>query len=244
MLSFGYAYDLRTVFDDFLVMALAGFSRNPKTGLSYDEDRYEAASAKYKESMNVAETFGKLLTCLTIDMEHRMKHGDNPDALGEFFEVHLIPASNRKQQFFTPWGIARLLADMSCNDPGEDAEPLNVADDACGGGRLLLAAYRKLGWRHSYFGIDVDVTCVRMAALTLFLSGIFHGEIMCADALRPDTFTESYRLSFLPFGIFRITEKEQSRLWRMQQHVFSKEPTPPDFNENHTKGDGSQLSFF
>lgn len=244
MLSFGYAYELRTIFDDFLIMALAGFSRDPATKQSYDEDRYMAASAKYRDAMNVEETFGKLLGCLILEMDERINQGGSPDILGEFFETHLVSGKNRKQQYFTPWNICRMMADITCDDPGIDAEPLNVADTSCGGGRMLLAASRKLGWRHNYYGIDVDVTCVRMAAVTLFLSGIFHGEIMCADTFRPDSFVESYRLSFVPFGIFRITEKEQSRLWHMQQQVFSKEPTPPNFDENHTKGGGSQLSFF
>ena len=37
---FEYRYDLRSVFNDFLTMALCAFSQNPDTGKSYDEDLY------------------------------------------------------------------------------------------------------------------------------------------------------------------------------------------------------------
>ena len=107
-----------------------------------------------------------------------------------------------------------------------------------------------MGWRHEYYGIDVDHTCVKMTAINLFLNGVFHSEVMCADALRPGDFRMSYRISFLPLGIFRIEEKEKSKLWQMYQNTFEpKENTPkpqPKFisDDGNPTGRVSQLHLF
>ena len=49
MLSLAYRYDLRPVFDDFLIMTLCSFSRNIATGLSYDEEIYMETISKYSK---------------------------------------------------------------------------------------------------------------------------------------------------------------------------------------------------
>ncbi|HLP21029.1 MAG TPA: N-6 DNA methylase, partial [Chitinophagales bacterium] len=120
-------------------------------------------------------------------------------------------------------------------------------DPSCGSGRMLLASSRIAGPDQYYFGIDLDQTCVKMTALNLFLSGIFHGEVMCANALVPGEFTVSYKTSFLPFGLFRILDKEKSRLWNMYQHTFKKADVakhpPPEFDDSRLDT-GSQLTIF
>jgi hypothetical protein len=86
-----------------------------------------------------------------------------------------------------------------------------------------------------------------MTALNLFLSGLFHTETMCGNALLPDDFRVSYITSFLPFGLFRVHSKEQSRLWHLLQNTWqSKSPInkePPDLNTNQYPP-GSQLNIF
>ena len=54
-----------------------------------------------------------------------------------------------------------------------------------------------------------------MTALTLFLNGVFHSEVMCGNFLLPDDFQLSYVISLVPFGIFRIDKKDDSRLWNL-----------------------------
>ena len=46
--SFTNQYEERTVFDDFLTLAICAFSQNPQTGKSFDEDLYLETIAKYK----------------------------------------------------------------------------------------------------------------------------------------------------------------------------------------------------
>jgi hypothetical protein len=118
---------------------------------------------------------------------------------------------------------------------------------------MLLAAYRTNGNGHEYYGIDIDRTCVKIAALNLFLNGMWHSEVMCANALAPDDFVISYRISLLPLGIFKIEKKEASKLWQLHKNSFStREPnqtgasitldsTP--FHER-PKDNGTQLILF
>lgn len=101
-------------------------------------------------------------------------------------------------------------------------------------GRMLLSSAKVMGKHHLFYGIDIDLVCVHMTAINLFLNGIIHAEVLCADALRPGDFQVSYRTSLHPFGIFRITEKEQSPLWQMHQMEFKKTETQT----------GKQLSIF
>jgi hypothetical protein len=87
-----------------------------------------------------------------------------------------------------------------------------------------------------------------MAAINLFLNGMFHSEVMCADALLPEDFRFSYRTSFLPFGIFRVTEKEHSPLWQLMQNSWPEKKVKeqretPVFNDPKV-ATGNQLTIF
>lgn len=216
-----YRYDERTVFDDFLTMSICSFSPNPTTGKSYDEDLYLQTVAKYKDDPK-RFNLPKMLACLTTEMEERLLNGDSTDILGEFYESQLYRKGT--SQYFTPWPICQFMAKSTCNEAKkqESDQPLRILDPACGSGRMLIASAMTCGRHHHFYGIDIDTTCVKMTALNLFLNGVFYGEVMCANALMPDDFRESYRLSFLPFGIFRITEKEKSPLWHLHRSSFNK----------------------
>jgi type I restriction-modification system DNA methylase subunit len=223
--SFENYYDLRTVFDDFLTMALCAFSQNPLTGLSHDEELYLKTIDRYKDD-RLRWNFPKMLTCLTDEIEDRLDSSQGNDVLGDFYQENLYRKG--ASQYFTPWPVCQLMASMTISADETTArrqrhegDPLRILDNCCGSGRLLLAGSAVVGPHAEVFGIDADHTCVKMTAINLFLNGRFKGEIMWADALRPDNFQMSYKLSFLPFGIFRITDKHQSRLWYAHVSGFS-----------------------
>lgn len=221
--EFSAIYDLRTVFDDFLTMTLCSFSQNPLTGKSHDEDLYMETIRKYK-SDPLRHHFPKALDSLVTEMEHQMGMCESPDILGVYYEQYLY--SKRTSQYFTPWPVCMFMSSCLFPQTNEQREqsPLRILDPSCGSGRMLMAGAAVHSRRHEFYGIDIDHTCVKMTALNLFLSGVFHGEVMWADAVNPDSFYVSYRLSFLPFGIFRIKDKEQSRLWHMHGASFGQKP--------------------
>jgi type I restriction-modification system DNA methylase subunit len=221
--EFEHRYELRSVFDDFLTMAICSCGSNPNTGKSYDEDLYMETIDKYK-SDNLRHNFPKMFSALVLEMEERINDSRGNDVLGEFFEQEL--SRGRNGQFFTPWPVCVFMSKINNIDfenEEHEIKQLNILDPACGSGRMLLAGAKDFRG-HSFFGIDLDHTCVKMTVLNLFLNGVFNGEVMWANALNPDDFRMSYKLSFLPFGIFRIAEKENSPLWNMNRESFNKKP--------------------
>jgi type I restriction-modification system DNA methylase subunit len=216
LFKLGHRFSLSKVFDDFLTMAIAACTQNPLTKLSYYEDEYLETIAYYKDS-ELRHEFPKAFTALIIEMEERVGSSLGNDVLGDFFEQNI--SNGRNGQYFTPYPICEFMASITNTDTVVD-KPLRILDPACGSGRMLLAAHKKNGIGHEYYGIDIDRSCVKMAALNLFLNGIWNSEVMCANSLSPNDFTFSYRISFLPLGIFKIIEKEKSKLWVLHKNSF------------------------
>jgi type I restriction-modification system DNA methylase subunit len=247
MKRFEYRYDARTIFNDFLTMTLCSFSQNPLTGKSHEEDLYLQTIGKYKND-DLRFEFPKLLACLTIEMGERIGSGEGNDVLGDFYEQNL--SRKGSGQFFTPWPICLFMASCtreSVEDKPVD-RPLRILDPACGSGRMLLAGNKVNGPMHEYYGVDIDETCVKMTALNLFLNGLFRSEVMCADALARDDFRFSYRTSFVPFGVFRIQNKEDSTLWHILQNSWperkvKEQMEPSEFSETKV-ATGNQLTIF
>lgn len=212
---FEYSYDLRTVFSDFLTMTICASTRNPLNGLSHYEDLYLKTIEPYKAD-KLHHEFPKAFAQLILEMQERINAGNaNNDILGEFYEQNLYRKG--AQQYFTPWPICSFMA-KSIKDhlaQPDRERPLRVLDPACGSGRMLIAAREAHGREHEYYGIDIDDICVKMTAINMFYNGMWRSEVMCANALLPDDFRYSYRISLLPFGIFHIEEKEKSPLWNL-----------------------------
>ncbi|MBS1511087.1 MAG: SAM-dependent DNA methyltransferase [Bacteroidetes bacterium] len=250
LLSIASRFSIFTVFDDFLTMAICACSQNPHTGKSHYEDEYLQTIAKYKDS-ELRHEFPKAFAYLVNEMELRVHDQSGNDVLGEFYEEHL--SKDRNGQYFTPFTVCMFMASITHPEKKETGEPLRILDPACGSGRMLIASHRTNGTGNEFYGIDIDPTCIKMAALNLFLNGMWHSEVMCANALMPGDFSFAYRISLLPFGIFKINNKEDSRLWHMNLQSFTKEPaqkksdtiildsTP--FSERK-KDDATQLGLF
>lgn len=244
-----HRFSLAHVFDDFLTMTIAAFTQNLQTGLSWYEDEYLATVARYKDS-DLRFVFQEALGHLVLEMNTRLGSSEGNDVLGEFFEQHI--SSGRNGQYFTPYHICKMMVLLNYEtEPYEEGEPLSILDSSCGSGRMLLAAHHTIGPGHEYYGIDIDRTCVKMAAVNLFLHGMWNSEVMCANALAPGDFVIAYRISQFPFGIFKIEDKEKSTLWHKHNASFQKKPAAGESITLNTvpfperpKDDGMQLELF
>jgi type I restriction-modification system DNA methylase subunit len=248
ILSISQRFSLFTAFDDFLTMTMAACTQNLETKKSWYEDEYLATIAKYKDS-ELRHEFPKAFASLVNEMEERVLSSQGNDVLGEFFEQHI--SNGRNSQFFTPFPVCQFMAGVVHNEV-EHTKPKRIIDPTCGSGRMLLAASKVHGQGNEYYGIDVDRTCVKMTALNLFLHGVFNSEILCADALKPEDFVIAYRISFIPLGIFKIENKEESKLWHLHNSSFTGkrekisdkiilDSTP---FEERKKDDSTQLNLF
>ena len=248
--DFEYRYDLRAVFNDFLTLTLCACCQNPLTGLSHDEDLYLQTIEPYKTD-SLRHHFPKLFVRLTCEMEDRVGSDTGNDVLGEFYEQNLYRKG--AAQYFTPYPICTFIARATTGyiDANIARDPLRILDPCCGSGRMLLASAQANGKDHEFYGIDIDPTCVKMTAINLFLNGMFHSEVMCGDALDPNDFRGSYKISFLPFGIFRVTEKQNSWLYLLHKNSFQNNQAKtqkPELLFRSALGEkviiGTQLKFF
>lgn len=157
------------VLDDFLDIACAT--------LLADEARYHRARAAYSR-----EELEMLARGLGIVM--REAGEGYHDVLGPaYMELGSKHSRAGLGQFFTPWPVALMMAEMTLGqpEPKPDGSPLTILDPACGAGVMLLAAAdvveRKapmmlaLG-QVAFYGQDIDSTCCRMAELNLLAHGL------------------------------------------------------------------------
>lgn len=230
LLKIGYRFSLPKVFDDFLTISIAACTQHPLKKESHYEDEYLQTIEMYKDS-ELRHEFPAAFAHLVIEMENRLHSSAGNDVLGEFFEQHF--AELNKGQIFTPFPICTFMASTIIRQNHDDKyeETKRVLDPTCGSGRMLLAAHAQHGKKLEYYGIDIDLRCAKMAALNLFLNGVWNSEIMCADALSPDDFRIAYRISLLPLGIFKIETKEDSRLWHMYRNTVVKKQTGQSVSE-------------
>lgn len=142
------------------------------------------------------------------------------DALGDLFMEHLSFGKNG--QFFTPQPICDMMAMFQ--DSPQDGQ--TVCDPACGSGRTLLAMAKR-NRNLVFFGSDIDLLCVKMAALNLFLNSLT-GEVAWMNTLSLEHWgsfnIRLERISRLPF-IF-TTPKGQTNL--TQPAAPKPVETPPD----------------
>jgi len=249
LLRIAHRFSLAHVLEDFLTMTIAAFTQNLQTGLSWYEDEYLETIARYKDS-DLRFVFQEALGHLVLEMNTRLGSSGGNDVLGEFFEEHI--SNGRNGQYFTPYHICKMMVLLNYEKETYEAEePLSILDSSCGSGRMLLAAHHTIGPGNEYYGIDIDRTCVKMAALNLFLHGMWNSEVLCANALLPEDFVIAYRISFLPLGIFKIEDKEKSKLWHRHNASIQKKQSVGESITLNTvpfaerpKDDGMQLDLF
>lgn len=212
--QFQYQFDLATVFDDFLTITVALCGRNPNTGRSFDEHLYLEVMERYKHH-DLRFNFQKMLSTLTLQITERIESNQGCDILGEYYESRL--ANEKTSPLFIPYPICRFMARGAIRD-AEKVYPktrFQILDPECASGRMMIAMAFESQKRHHYYGIDSNLTFVKMTVLSLFLSGVVSAEIMCADADIPHDYHGSYKITLWPFGIFRQSVKEKSQLWRV-----------------------------
>ncbi len=103
------------------------------------------------------------------------------DVIGDLY-MELSHSDKGFGQFFTPWHVAQMMASITIGTPDLETytpqRPMTICDPCCGSGVMLLAAASVLprGFidesRVAFYGMDIDLTCVKMARLNMGLYGL------------------------------------------------------------------------
>lgn len=163
-----YGHQIWRVFSDFCEMAALSFS-NAILKNAEREERYLRIIGRY--SKEEAQQFPKLLGLTAMGLEDW-----DCDFLGEVF-MGLELGNHWKGQFFTPFHLCRMMADMQAGDVAEIIARRGFVtgnDPCCGGGAMLIGLARALRDRginpqqHLHVtATDVDATAAHMCYVQL-----------------------------------------------------------------------------
>jgi type I restriction enzyme M protein len=215
-----YRHDFMRVFDDFLTMAICCFSFG-----KMEEVYFQTIKGYSKEELiHLSHLIGALI-------EDYEKKSDSAgcwyDGLGDFFmENNSKFGQDARGQFFTPEPVCEMMAQIS---KGEDEkEERFINDPACGSGRMLIAFDRihpGNRFKNFYVGNDLDLRCVKMCVLNMFLYGL-KGAVIHMNSLSMDVYS-GYRI-YLPdtrLGI-RPLNKNQCMQYLLQPKGEEPEQAP------------------
>jgi type I restriction-modification system DNA methylase subunit len=152
------------------------------------EEDYKRIMDKY--SREEQEKFPEMLAWLIEELE------DYPrDVLGEVFMKSGM-GSDAGGQFFTPFSISQMMAELSVESP-EEGEKISLNEPSCGSGGSIIAAAMKLKAkgvnyqkRMHVVAQDLDWRCVYMCYVQLSYLGI---DAICVQG---DTLCDPYRKGY------------------------------------------------
>lgn len=165
-------YRTHEVFRDFCELAAISISNAVDIAQSANRTaRYHAIRERYE--MAEFSRFPELLGLLTLSLAERFH-----DSLGEIF-MSMDFGDNWKGQFFTPYHVCRLMAELSTPDPKEAISHkgyFTVNEPAAGAGSMVIAlaeSLRDRGFNYQQCmhvtAQDVDETAVHMSYIQLSL---------------------------------------------------------------------------
>lgn len=140
-------------------------------------DESSAAEAEYHKVLarfnhnkkRAADIMAEMLAALYLHMRET-----NREALSELWSVYC--ANEQNSQYFTPWHVSLMMAQMLVGDLSTLAErseddKLSIADPCCGGGVMLLAAGKQIPpeqlCKVMFYAQDVDLHCAQICALNM-----------------------------------------------------------------------------
>jgi len=189
-----YHHQSWRVWSDFVEMAACAISNR------FDRSNHDAREKRYLEIVQSyereeVEEFPRLLACVTGALNENPRQ----DFLGDMF-MTLELANHWKGQFFTPYSVCELMAELQAGDIAERVREkgyVTVNDPACGAGALLIAFANMARDRGVNFqqqvlfvGQDIDPTAAHMCYIQLSLLGcpgyVIVGDTLSRPGLHPE----------------------------------------------------------
>lgn len=227
--SVGYRHGLWQVFRDFVAMSALAISN------AVDRGQYAAREAEYlkiveRYTKEEANEIARGLSLVVMGLEAGMS-----DFLGSLF-MSLELGDSWKGQFFTPYEVSRLMAQMSLGDDTqakiERKGFISVCDPCIGGGAMIIGAAHALHdaginyQQHMHVvAVDVDIVSVHMAYIQLSLLHIpaivYHGNSL-SNEIWSAWRTPAHVVGFWDAKLRHADQAE---------HVATSSPTPASSQE-------------
>ena len=203
------------VLADFLEMAVCAIRKKTlSSGPAADamEDQYMAVVKRNKPED--VRAIPELLAITTLAVQE-----GGCDFLGQVV-VELELSSEHRGQYFTPYEVSRMMAEMILTDAGEVMKErgfITLMEPASGAGSMIIAAadvIEKLGFdigRQLYVdATDISPMCFKMTYLQVALRGI-PATVRRGNSLSLEMFDQAITPAFLPFY---LTHREAFDAWR------------------------------
>ncbi len=186
--SVDYSKSPWSVWRDFIYLLASGLANSKEPDIDIAQkraDRSHEIVARYNDT-----AIEKLYKLAEITTEALNQNADQ-DFLGELY-MGLGFGNSSRDQFFTPWHVAKLMAKMTINPLHDEVRKkgfITVNDPTCGSGCMLLAtraAY--LETKHDpvndilYVGQDIDEVAALMCYIQLSILGCA-GYVAIGDSL-------------------------------------------------------------
>jgi hypothetical protein len=221
--------DLWSVWSDFVEMAAIAISNGVDVWQRVSrEERYMAIARRYDSPtlQRIAEAFG----ALTLELEEGID-----DILGRTF-MELELGSKWAGQFFTPFPVCRMMAEMTLVDikPMLNERPfITASDPAVGGGAMplaLCAAMKDAGIAYQdrlHVTVqDIDERAAHMAYVQLSLVGV-PGIVIVGDTLRMEERARWYTPAHVFGGwTMRLAHDSRDRGGQPTEHQRAQQPQP------------------
>lgn len=209
--KYRYQYEASHLFNRFLEYVIIGFDQTfSPIEKPFGEEEGQACN--------------ELFNAWIMVMNDELKSKEWYDVLGELYMTY-ISSSGKKQangQFFTPMHICDFMTKIVA--PGEHTSE-SVLDNACGSGRMLLAAHIE-NPRNYCCGQDLDRMCCLMAVCNFIIHGV-NGEVVWGNSLDPSDYRYGWRvnemLNVIGVPCVRKMDMMESKIYRngltlLQEH--------------------------
>ena len=191
-----------TIWADFITMSACTLALLDQKRREQNLTLYRDTAKKYQ--LEELEKFKRMFSIVVEALE------DNPeqDFLGDLFMM-LELSNDHGGQFFTPYHLCRLTAEITAIDAKADVERngwIGVNDPACGAGALLIAfanQAKKAGINYQenveYTAQDIDSTAAMMCYIELSLLGLA-GYVIIGNTLKkpPTENLSDYNVLYTP----------------------------------------------
>ncbi len=187
--------NIAEVFNDFTTLSLCSLSQ-PFYRSRNIELRYNNTICKYTKEQ--AEEFSKLLAFLISGLEEK-----HQDFLGQIYS-NLNLGNSKKGQFFTPYSISRMMAEINFTDLKSEIDNkgfITLLEPGCGSGGMIIAYAETMknkgyNYQHKLYAeaVDIDEICFKMTYIQLSLLGI-PARVLRGDSLK----MMYYEVFYTPF---------------------------------------------